>query len=114
MAITQNALSAALPTGSNSNNWHRLDASSVIHLLGSDGSFGLKQEAAARRLIEHGANELKSAHRISPWSILLAQFKNALIAILLVATALSVFLGDSAEAIAIALIVLFAVLASSF
>ena len=33
------------------------------------------------------------------------QFKNALIAILLVATALSVFLGHGAEAIAIALIV---------
>ena len=109
MVIRQNALSAALPTESNSNNWHRLDASSVIHLLGSNGS-GLKQETAARRLIEHGANELKSSHRISPWSILLAQFKNALIAILLVATALSVFLGHSAEAIAIALIVLFAVL----
>ena len=109
MAITQNALAAAL-SGSNSNNWHRLDASSVIHRLGSNGSSGLKQETAARRLGEHGANELRSAHRISPWSILLAQFKNALIAILLVATALSIFLGHSAEAIAIALIVLFAVL----
>ena len=42
--------------------------------------------------------------------IFLAQFKNVLIAILLVATALSVFLGHGAEAIAIALIVLFAVL----
>ena len=110
MAITQNALCAALSTGSNSNSWHRLDATSIIHRLGSDGSSGLKQGEAARRLIEHGANELKSSHRISPWSILLAQFKNALIAILLVATALSVFLGHSAEAIAIALIVLFAVL----
>ena len=110
MAITQNALCAALSTGSNGNSWHRLDASSIIHRLGSDGSSGLKQGEAARRLIEHGANELKSSHRISPWSILLAQFKNALIAILLVATALSVFLGHSAEAIAIALIVLFAVL----
>ena len=110
MAITQNALCAALSTESNSNSWHRLDATSIIHRLGSDGSSGLKQGEAARRLIEHGANELKSSHRISPWSILLAQFKNALIAILLVATALSVFLGHSAEAIAIALIVLFAVL----
>jgi P-type Ca2+ transporter type 2C len=110
VAITQNAPCAALSTGSNSNSWHRLDATNIIHRLGSDGSSGLKQGEAARRLIEHGANELKSSHRISPWSILLAQFKNALIAILLVATALSVFLGHSAEAIAIALIVLFAVL----
>jgi Ca2+-transporting ATPase len=110
VAITQNAPCAALSTGSNSNSWHRLDVTNIIHRLGSDGSSGLKQGEAARRLIEHGANELKSAHRISPWNILLAQFKNALIAILLVATALSVFLGHSAEAIAITLIVLFAVL----
>ncbi|HSE86393.1 MAG TPA: cation-translocating P-type ATPase [Candidatus Binatia bacterium] len=87
-----------------------MDATSVIHQLHSDGSSGLNQGEAARRLIQHGANELRSADRISPWSILLRQFKNVLIAILLVATALSVFLGHSTEAIAIALIVLFAVL----
>ena len=60
--------------------------------------------------MKHGANELKAAHRIAPWSILLGQFRNVLIAILLVATLLSIFLGHGAEAIAIALIVLFAVL----
>jgi P-type Ca2+ transporter type 2C len=109
VAITQNALCDALP-GSNSNSWHRLDTTSVIHQLGSDGSSGLNQGEAARRLIEHGANELKASHRILPWSILLGQFKNVLIAILLVATLLSIFLGHGAEAIAIALIVLFAVL----
>jgi P-type Ca2+ transporter type 2C len=90
--------------------YYRLDVASLIHQLRSDGSLGLKQAEAARRLREQGANELKSIERISPWSIFLFQFKNVLIAILLVATALSVFLGHGAEAIAIALIVLFAVL----
>jgi Ca2+-transporting ATPase len=70
----------------------------------------LNQAEAARRLRQQGANELKSIELISPWSIFLAQFRNVLIAILLVATALSVFLGHGTEAIAIALIVLFAVL----
>ena len=70
----------------------------------------MNQVEAARRLREQGTNELRSVERISPWSIFLTQFKNVLIAILLVATALSVFLGHGAEAIAIALIVLFAVL----
>ena len=93
-----------------SDNYYRLDVASVIHQLGSDGSSGLNQGEAARRLIQHGANELKASHRISPWSILLGQFKNVLIAILLVATALSFFLGHDAEAIAIVLIVLFAAL----
>jgi Ca2+-transporting ATPase len=61
-------------------------------------------------LIEYGPNELQGARRISPWMILLAQFKNVLILILLVATALSAFLGHGIEAIAITVIVLFAVL----
>jgi P-type Ca2+ transporter type 2C len=91
-------------------NCHRLDSASVIRRLGGDSSHGLSQAEAARRLIEHGANELKSGHRISPWAIFLGQFKNVLIAILLVATVLSVFLGHGAEALAIVLIVVFAVL----
>ena len=93
-----------------SSNCYRLDPAKVIRQLGSDGSSGLSQREAARRLAKHGANELKAAHRIAPWSILLGQFRNVLIAILLVATLLSIFLGHGAEAIAIALIVLFAVL----
>jgi magnesium-transporting ATPase (P-type) len=89
---------------------YRLDVASVIRQLRSDGSHGLTQPEAARRLRQHGANELKPAERISPWMIFLGQFRNVLIAILLVATVLSIFVGHGAEAIAIALIVLFAVL----
>jgi Ca2+-transporting ATPase len=92
------------------NSYYQLDVTRLIRQLRSDGSHGLNQAEAARRLREQGANELKSIERISPWSIFLTQFKNLLIAILLVATALSVFLGHDAEAIAIALIILFAVL----
>jgi Ca2+-transporting ATPase len=64
---------------------------------------------ASRRSIEFGPNELDIADRVSPWTILFAQFKNVLIVILLVATALSAFLGHGVEAIAITVIVLFAV-----
>jgi Ca2+-transporting ATPase len=60
--------------------------------------------------MEHGPNELLGVHRISPWMLLAEQFKNVLIVILLLATALSAFLGHGIEAIAIAIIVLFAVL----
>jgi Ca2+-transporting ATPase len=90
--------------------WHRMAPAAVVQQLGSDGSSGLSSTEAARRLIEYGANELRAADRLSPWAILLGQFRNVLIAILLVATALSIFLGHGAEAIAIALIVIFAVL----
>ena len=94
----------------NRNNWHRLDAAAVLQQLKSDSSYGLSGAEAARRLQELGPNELQASQRISPWTIFLGQFKNVLIVILLVATALSVSLGENAEAIAIALIVLFAVL----
>jgi Ca2+-transporting ATPase len=89
---------------------YRLDAGSVIRQLKSDDSYGLSSSEAARRLKDQGSNELRPPPEISPWAIFLAQFKNLLIAILLVATLLSAFLGHHAEAIAIALIVLFAVL----
>ena len=69
----------------------------------------MSSEDAARRLAEHGPNELAASGRISPWSLLLAQFKNVLILILLVAVGLSALLGHALEAVVIAVIVLFAV-----
>jgi Ca2+-transporting ATPase len=89
--------------------WHTLSIEVTCSRLKSTPA-GLTSVEAARRLAEHGPNELQAAHRISPWTILFEQFKNVLIIILLVATALSAFLGHSVEAIAIAVIVLFAVL----
>ena len=92
------------------NEWHQLASTTVVQQLGSDVSSGLSSTEAAQRLVEYGTNELSSADRISPWMIFLGQFRNVLIAILLVAILLSIFLGHGAEAIAIALIVFFAVL----
>ncbi len=89
--------------------WYSQPVEAVIRQLNTDSDRGLASEEAARRLNEHGLNELKSAGRISPWAILVEQFKNVLIIILLIATALSAFLGEGVDAIAIAVIVLFAV-----
>lgn len=89
--------------------WHTLSDETVFVHLKSTPT-GLTGAEAAQRSAEYGPNELQAAYRISPWTILYAQFKNVLIIILLVATALSAFLGHGIEAIAIAVIVLFAVL----
>jgi Ca2+-transporting ATPase len=70
----------------------------------------LTGDEAARRLTLYGPNELQATTRISPWTILLNQFKNILIIILLIATGLSILLGHGIESIAIIVIVLFAVL----
>ncbi len=71
---------------------------------------GLSNAAAHQRLDEHGPNELQATQRVSPWSILAAQLQNVLIIILLIATVFSAFVGHGIEAIAIAVIVLFAVI----
>ncbi|MBI4525663.1 MAG: cation-translocating P-type ATPase [Deltaproteobacteria bacterium] len=90
--------------------WYRIDAAIVLQQLGSNASRGLSEVDAVQRLAEHGANELRAPYHISPWAIFRAQFKNVLIVILLLATALSVFLGHGIEAITIAIIVLFSAL----
>jgi Ca2+-transporting ATPase len=89
--------------------WHTLAVEAVYARLKAS-SEGLTQAEAERRLAEYGPNELLPPKPISPWSILLDQFKNVLIVILLGAALLSGFLGHGVEAIAIAVIVLFAVL----
>lgn len=98
------------PISNNSTpSWHNLSVEEVYSCLNAP-SCGLTGAEAARRLAEYGPNEIESGHRVSPWSILFSQFKNVLIIILLAATVLSAFLGHEVEAIAIAVIVMFAVL----
>jgi len=92
-----------------SNYWHTKNKDEVFAELNSTES-GLGQKEAEVRLAKYGPNEIQAAHRISPWEILLEQFKNVLILILLGATAISFFLGHGVESIVIAVIVLFAVI----
>ncbi|HEY3476769.1 MAG TPA: HAD-IC family P-type ATPase, partial [Anaerolineales bacterium] len=90
------------------NEWHALEVEEVFRRLGAQED-GLNREVAAQRLAQYGPNELQAARHISPWEILIEQFKNVLIIILLIGTALSAFLGEGVDAIAIAVIILFAV-----
>ncbi|RPI53789.1 MAG: ATPase, partial [Chloroflexi bacterium] len=91
-------------------NWYHLNIDEVLSQFNSTADRGLSKAEASRRLMEYGPNELQAARRISPWAILFEQFKNILVLILLIAVVLSAFLGHSIEAIAIAVILLFAVL----
>jgi Ca2+-transporting ATPase len=90
--------------------WHRLSPAEAFERLGSSAEAGLTGGEAARRLLDHGANELARTHHVSAWEVFAAQFKNLLIIILLVAVALSAILGHVIEAVAIGVIVLFAAL----
>jgi Ca2+-transporting ATPase len=94
--------------------WHRLEISEILERLETDPARGLSEPEAKRRLAERGPNELQAARQVSPWIILLAQVKNALILVLLAAVGLSAFLGDVLEAAVISVILLLAVLLGFF
>jgi len=89
--------------------WHALTAAQVCEFLASTPA-GLTQAEAGCRLAACGPNQLAAARRVSPWALLLEQFKNVLVIILVIAAALSAFLGHGVEAVAIAVIVAFAAL----
>ena len=89
--------------------WHTLSVESVLGKFSVDQKQGLSQKDAEQRLKEHGKNILEKGKGLSPWKILFEQFQNVLIIILLIAVGLSAILGQKLEAIAIVIIVLFAV-----
>ena len=89
--------------------WHARSVDAVFAAVES-GPSGLTASEAGARLQRWGPNEIQAAGRVSPWRILLDQFKNILIIILLAATALSFALGHGVESVVIAVIVVFAVL----
>jgi Ca2+-transporting ATPase len=91
-----------------SNDWHTLSIDEACRALDSTAD-GLSAAQADLRLQAHGPNELEAPERVSPWRMLAAQFKNVLIVVLLIATAISAALGHAIESIAIAVIVGFAI-----
>jgi len=66
---------------------------------------GLSSQEAKKRLEENGLNEIAKKDKKSGWMILLQQFTNPLIFILIVASIIAFFLGESADAIIIIVIV---------
>jgi P-type Ca2+ transporter type 2C len=96
-----------------SNVAYRQRVEDVIAALGSDGQRGLSEDAARSRLERYGANEVASERAVPAWRRLVRQFQDALVILLLVATAISAglwaFERDAAwpyEAIAIFAVVL--------
>ncbi len=75
---------------------------------------GLSASEAARRLLEHGPNDAAAARRAPAWLRLLTRFRNPLVAILLVASALSAATGDVASFVIVVVIVSFSVLLDFF
>src|SRR5687768_1536190 len=62
--------------------WHSRSAEDALSMLGSTET-GLTAVEAASRLATNGPNELREGKRISPFHILLGQFKSLIIWILI-------------------------------
>jgi P-type Ca2+ transporter type 2C len=86
-------------------NWYQQDTPEVLRELATNSGAGLSEAEAARRLAEHGRNELIGTGIRSPWHILWEQLTALMVIILIIAAVVSAFLGDYKDAVAIAAIV---------
>ncbi len=86
--------------------WYRLAADEVLERLGSDASRGLTAAAARERLATFGPNRLPGHQGPGLLSTFANQFRDLMVLILLGATAISFLLGETADALAIAVIII--------
>lgn len=86
-------------------NWYRLTIHEIFELLGSKPK-GLSSSAADEKIIEFGPNQLQEGKKKTIGGILISQFKDIMIIILLAAAIISGFLGDLTDTIVILIIVL--------
>lgn len=91
--------------------WHTLEVDKTLQMLGSDRNAGLSSQEVQQRLQQYGPNELKETAGRSSLVILLDQFKNIMLLMLIAVAVISALLDLRAnefpkDAIAIALIVI--------
>jgi Ca2+-transporting ATPase len=85
--------------------WHQLDPAEATEKLQSSDS-GLSSEEALRRYEQYGPNELVEKERKSLWMMFFDQFKDFMILVLMAAAIVAGVIGEPADSIAIAVIVI--------
>ncbi len=85
--------------------WHTRTAAEVAAELTTDPRSGLDDAEAARRLASHGPNALPEGRRRSPIRMLLAQFTDLMVLVLLAAAVISGAIGEPKDTVAIVAIV---------
>jgi P-type Ca2+ transporter type 2C len=86
--------------------WYEREIKDVEEMTRSHFSDGLREEEAAKRLKQFGYNKLDEGETVPAFFLFLAQFKDFMVIVLLVATLISGLLGEYIDAITIILIVL--------
>ena len=87
--------------------WHTFPTDEVLKKLDVDPQEGLTSEKAKSRLSKYGGNILQKTTSYNALGILLAQFKNGLILILIGAAILAGSIGDIKDAIVILAVIIF-------
>ena len=85
--------------------WHSVDVNEVIRKLDSSITDGLSEKEAQQRLEKFGPNALHEEEGLKIPKLILDQFKDAFVIMLLVAAVLSYIVGEPLDAVMIAIIV---------
>ena len=86
--------------------FHSLTIKEALETLKSSEK-GLTNNEVNKRLNLYGLNTLKEKNKISKFSIFISQFKSFIVILLIVATIISLILGESLDAIVILIVVIF-------
>lgn len=86
--------------------WHTLSAEETAQKLDTTCHSGLTHAEADRRYLKYGANVLHTAEARSPWLMLLNQFSEFMILVLISAAVISGLVGDIEDTIAILVIIM--------
>ncbi|MFN8885223.1 cation-translocating P-type ATPase [Gemmatimonas sp.] len=94
------------PPGPLERPWHTMTPAAVANLLGVDPARGLTTDELARRRQEYGSNNLRAATRRGPLRMLLAQFADVMVLVLIGAAIIAAVVGDPEDTVAIVAIVI--------
>lgn len=86
--------------------WHTKSKEEVEKALETSFEKGLSEEEAVKRLEKYGSNELEHKKRRTIWNMLIDQFKDFMIIILIIAAIVSGLLGEITDAVIILAIVI--------
>lgn len=85
--------------------WHTLSAEETAQKLKTTSQAGLSHDEAVKRYAQYGANALNETKSRSPWRMLLDQFSEFMILVLIAAAIISGIVGDIEDTIAIIVII---------
>ena len=85
--------------------WHMLSVDEAVQRLASDARNGLTEQQAQERRRRYGANEIREGRGRGPAAMLLGQFTDFMILILIAAAIVSGLIGDLVDALVIVAIV---------